>query len=257
LPPLICPITETPPEQTLIVFDKDGVLLDLAATWLPVIIAMGAYLEEKCDGATSKEDLLSAVGVDLNPAHPLGGAIRENSLFAAGTFAEMRGIWSEHEPKLIPVFEDIEAYREDINDIVMSTGRGSTVPKGAVKDGILALKKTGFKMGVATNDNAASTTSNLQDLGIDEQFDIVICADSGYGRKPEGGGLLQASKATGIPPEAAIMVGDTETDYLAALAAGYKGFITIADSAPVAPDFIPRTDAVITGVEGLPEIVLG
>ena len=53
------------------------------------------------------------------------------------------------------------------------------------------------------------------------------------------------------------MVGDTATDFLAADDAGYKGFITIADSAPTAPDFIPRTDAVIASVAELPAIVLG
>ena len=252
----ICPITQTAPEQTLIVFDKDGVLLDLNATWLPVIMALGDYLEDKCDGSTSSKDLLAAVGVDLDPDLPEGGVIQENSLFAAGTFAGMRDVWAEMEPKLVPLFADIENYRADVNEIVMKTARGATVAKGAVKDGITALKNAGFKLGVATNDNTNSAMINLEDLGIADLFDVVICADSGFGRKPEGGGLLEACRATGMTPDAAIMVGDTATDYGAADAAGYKGFITIADSAPDAPDFIPRTDAVITGVEFLPEIVI-
>ena len=257
MPERLCPITGTSPENTLIVFDKDGVLLDLNATWMPVITAMGAYLEDRCGGSTSKEVLLSLVGVDLIPGHPSGGEIRENSIFAAGTFAAMRDVWAEQEPKLIPVFDDIDTYRNDINTIVMETARGATVAKGAVKDGLMALKSAGFKLGVATNDNTASAVINLEDLEIKDLFDIIICADSGYGRKPEGGGLLQACAATGIGPEAAIMVGDTATDFLAADDAGYKGFITIADSAPTAPDFIPRTDAVIASVAELPAIVLG
>ncbi len=253
---MFCPITGTAPEDTLIVFDKDGVLLDLNATWMPVVIAMGAYLEDKCAQSTSKEELLALVGVDLIPDHPSGGEIRENSLFAAGTFANMRDVWAEREPKLIPIFEDIESYRADINQIVMETARGATVAKGAVKDGMATLKNAGFKLGVATNDNTASALINLEDLEIKEMFDVIICADSGYGRKPEGGGLLHACTATGITPDAAIMVGDTATDYLAAYAAGYKGFITIADNAPIQPDFIPRTDAVLASVADLPNILL-
>ena len=58
------------------------------------------------------------------------------------------------------------------------------------------------------------------------------------------------------PPDAAIMVGDTATDYLAAQAAGYKGFVTIADTAPIKPDFIPHTDAVLASVADLPNILL-
>ena len=194
--------------------------------------------------------------MDLIPGHPSGGEIRENSLFAAGTFANMRDVWAEREPALAPLFADIERYRNDINAIVMETARGATVAKGAVKAGITALKNAGFKLGVATNDNTASALINLEDLAIQDQFDVIICADSGYGRKPEGGGLLHACTATGITPDAAIMVGDTATDYLAAQAAGYKGFVTIADTAPIKPDFIPHTDAVLASVADLPNILL-
>lgn len=253
---LICPITQKTPKETLIVFDKDGVLLELNATWLPVIMALGNYLEEKCGGSTASHVLLEAVGVDLDDSLPQGGVIRENSLFAAGTFAGMRDVWAEMEPKLAPVFDDIENYRNDVNDIVLNTARGATVAKGDVKGGITALKEAGFKLGVATNDNTQSAMINLEDLEIADLFDVIICADSGFGRKPEGGGLLEACRATGIGVEAAIMVGDTATDYGAAEAAGYKGFITIADNAPVQPDFIPRNDAVLSGVEFLPAVVL-
>ena len=256
MPMCICPITGTAPKDTLIVFDKDGVLLDLNATWMTMGIAMGAYLEEKCGGAISKEDLLAHVGVDLMPDHPSGGIIRENSPFAAGSFADMQDIWAESEPKLAPVFADFDNYRADINAIVVKTAHGGTVPKGAVKDGMIVLKEAGFKLGVATNDNTESAVINLEDLTIKDMFDVIICADSGYGSKPKGGGLLQACAATGIPPKNAIMVGDTETDFRAAEKAGYKGFITIADNAPHKPEFIPHTDAVITSIEHLPEVVL-
>lgn len=251
---LTCRITAAAPGETLLVFDKDGVLLDLNSTWLPVVVAMGAYLEERCGGASARDDLLAAVGVMMTPGTD-DGIITENSIFAAGTFAHMRDVWSEMEPRLIPVFEDIEGYRADINRIIMTTARGKTIPKGEVKTGLRRLRDMGFKLAVATNDNTASALINLEDLEIDTMFDVVICADSGFGRKPEGGGLREACRATGISPDRAIMVGDTATDFLAAQDAGFKGFIAIADSAPERPDFIPSADAVVVGVDELPDLL--
>lgn len=251
---MICPITGVSPQQTMVVFDKDGVLLDLNSTWFPVVLAMGQYLEDRCQASTKRDDLLAAVGVNITPGTD-EGVITENSVFAAGTFATMREIWSELEPKLIPVFADVENYRNDINTIVMKTARGATVAKGDVKAGLQALKDLGFTLAVATNDNTESAMINLEDLGIADLFSVVICADSGFGRKPEGGGLREACRATGIPEHQAIMVGDTATDYLAAVDAGFKGFITIADDAPKKPDFIPESDAVVATVEALPEIL--
>ncbi|MCE2517714.1 MAG: HAD family hydrolase [Alphaproteobacteria bacterium] len=252
--PLTCRITSAAPADTLLVFDKDGVLLDLNSTWLPVVVAIGSYLEERCGGATSRDDLLAAVGVEMTPGTDQG-IITENSIFAAGTFAHMREVWSTLEPKLIPVFADFDSYRADIDAIVTTTARGQTIPKGEVKSGLTRLKSMGFKLAVATNDNTASAMVNLEDLGIDALFDIVICADSGFGRKPEGGGLLEACRATGITPDRAIMVGDTATDFLAAQDAGFKGFITIADNAPARPDFIPHADAVLAGVDELADLL--
>ena len=243
-------ITQLAPDKTLIMFDKDGVLLDLNATWLPAIAALGRYLEERCDAATSRDQFLAAAGVMMKPGTD-EGIILENSLFAAGTFAEMRDVWQEMEPRLIPVFEDIETYRRVTTQLMAEAVRGKTVPMGKVKEGITRLKNAGYKLGVATNDNTASAMINLADLEIDQAFDVVICADSGFGRKPASDGLLEACRVTGIAPEAAIMVGDTATDYGAADAAGYRGFVTISHDAPQQPAFIPRTDAVVSSVDAL------
>ncbi|MGU9962348.1 MAG: HAD family hydrolase [Candidatus Puniceispirillales bacterium WSBS_2018_MAG_OTU23] len=253
---LICTITAAAAHDTLLVFDKDGVLLDLNSTWLPVIIGMGQYLEDRCQASTKRDALLAAVGVNVAP-NTDNGVIAENSVFAAGTFTEMRKIWSALEPKLIPVFADAENYRKDMDAIIATTTRGETVAKGDVKKSLKRLKSMGFKLAVATNDNTTSAMINLEDLGIHQLFDTIICADSGFGRKPQGGGLLEACRRTDIPPQRAIMVGDTATDFLAADNAAYKGFITIADSAPEKPDFIPHNDAVLETIDVLPNLLLG
>lgn len=58
----------------LVIFDKDGVVLDLQATWLPVARAVAAYTASliPSNGATPQvttADLLRAIGVDDAVGH--------------------------------------------------------------------------------------------------------------------------------------------------------------------------------------------
>lgn len=244
-----CSITQAPAEQTLLVFDKDGVLLDLNATWLPVVLELGQFLQERCGGSVLRDDLLAGIGVDITPGTD-DGVIAENGIFAASTFTHMVEIWSKMEPKLAPIFEN---EHQQIRDIILNTSSKQTVPKGDVKASLERLAQMGFTLAVATNDSIASTEVNLDALEISELFHTIICADSGFGRKPEGGGLLEACRASGIPPARAIMIGDTLTDFMAAEDAGFKGFITIADSAPKRPEFIPRSDLVVKDIAQMPQ----
>lgn len=242
------------PSIRLIVFDKDGVLLDLNSTWLPVIVAMAEYLVMRLDGKADRDTLLAAVGVNITPGTDTG-TIVENGAFAAGTFAAMRDIWAEMEPGLGPVFDDHERYRADILRISQETVRGKTVAKGNVLKELLELKQQGYALAIATNDNTDSAHINLDDMKIRDTFDAIICADSGFGRKPEAEGLLECCRLAGCTPDQAVMIGDTATDWAAAHNAGFRGFVTISDDAPQKPEFIPDTDAVLPSIEGLNEVM--
>lgn len=243
-------MTSRLPAPRLIVFDKDGVLLDLNQTWMPLIIGIAEYLEGRAGGSIDRDALLAAVGVEMVPGTDQG-RILENSVFAAGTFVAMREIWQEMAPTLKPVFDDLASYRADIQRIREERIRGNTVAKGAVRAELERLRASGYHLAVATNDTTNSARLNLEDMGIEHAFDAVICADSGFGRKPEGGGLLEACRITGCSPLEAVMVGDTATDWLAAQAAGFGRFIAIADGAPARPDFIPSAELVLATIEGL------
>ena len=51
----------------LIVFDKDGVVVDLSSTWFPVLLAVAEYtisrLHASTTGRVTTDDLLASVGV--------------------------------------------------------------------------------------------------------------------------------------------------------------------------------------------------
>ena len=248
-----------PKSPSLIVFDKDGVLIDLL-TWMPLMIGIADYLVERGAGlgdeTLKRDDLLMAVGVEMRPGTDEGRII-ENGIFASGTFVAMRETWQEVAPSLTPVFADFETYRRDVQRIRLESIKGNTVAKGNVAETLSRLRTAGWALAIGTNDTENSTRMNLEDIGVADAFDAVICSDSGFSRKPDPDGLLEACRVTGHPPERSIMVGDTQTDWLAAQNAGFGGFVAIADCAPELPAFIPSADRVLPDIGGMVDLLEG
>ena len=72
-----------------LVFDKDGVLLDLIETWLPVMQGLAEYtlslVPADSGRPVSRAMLLSSVGINDDT-----GRVDPNGLFARGSFFEIR-----------------------------------------------------------------------------------------------------------------------------------------------------------------------
>lgn len=241
----------------LIIFDKDGVILDLAATWFPVVYAVAEYtisiIPDQPASAhqppVGLDDLLVCIGVDAK------GIIDHNGLFAAGTFTEICQAWQEILPEnMIDLLVDA-SYSAKVNELVLELVRGRSVAKGDVKTPLTILSQAGYILALLTNDNAASATQNLKDLEIDHLFATIIGADSGFGGKPAPQGLLHICDTNGVTPDQAIMVGDTIADYGVAVNAQVKNFICVADDISHRPDEAIDPGFVIPGLEALPALV--
>ena len=153
-------------------------------------------------------------------------------------------------PRTQPVFAT-DQYKTDHIRIRKQYVKGKTIPKGEVKSTLINLKAEGYTLAIATNDGKDSTNDNLQDLEIENLFEAIICADSGFGRKPEPEGLLAACNLTGFSPSDAVMVGDTMADWSAADKAQFGTFIAIAETAPQLPPYIPSAHAVLPNIENI------
>ena len=160
---------------------------------MPLIIGIADYLSGRVDGS-DQDALLASVGVEMVPGTD-EGRILENSVFAAGTFAPCGRSGRKchrRSPLSLLIRKDIAPPCSNQKKV-----RGRTAAKGDVAAELARLRATGWALGIATNDTINSTQLNLEDMGIAGAFDVVICADSGFGRKPEAGGLLEACRATG------------------------------------------------------------
>jgi phosphoglycolate phosphatase len=89
-----------------------------------------------------------------------------------------------------------------------------------VMEGLVALRAAGFKLGVATNKPRAPTEKLLAHLEIAHFFESVVAGDDGLRRKPFGDMLAAAARALDVEVSAALMLGDSGNDVLAARDAG-------------------------------------
>ena len=102
-----------------------------------------------------------------------------------------------------------------------NTSRRSRLYPG-IREGIDLLKSAGYKLGCVTNKAARFTEPLLKDLGVYDDFAIVISGDTLARKKPDPAPLLYAAAQLGCEPSAALMIGDSVSDVAAARAAGFQ-----------------------------------
>jgi len=94
-----------------------------------------------------------------------------------------------------------------------------TVLYDGVKEGLIAFKEAGFRLGIITNKPEALIQPILIGLGIDGLFEIIIGADTLPEKKPHPLPLLHAAEKLSVTIEQCLMIGDSKNDILAAKAA--------------------------------------
>lgn len=114
--------------------------------------------------------------------------------------------------KAYPIF--LELYAEN-------TSKRSVLYPG-VREGVDYLMSAGYKLGCVTNKASQFTLPLLKDLGLHDEFEIIICGDTLAEKKPHPMPLLHAAAFFGIEPSQAMMLGDSVSDVKAARAAGFQ-----------------------------------
>ncbi len=91
-----------------------------------------------------------------------------------------------------------------------------------IREGLDYLRQQGYRLGCVTNKASQFTLPLLRDLGIHDEFEIIIAGDSLPKKKPDPLPLLHAAEQLGVKPEKALMIGDSQSDVKAARAAGFQ-----------------------------------
>jgi phosphoglycolate phosphatase len=114
--------------------------------------------------------------------------------------------------KARPIF--LELYSDNVSK--------RSVLYDGVREGLDYIKDNGYQLGCVTNKAAQFTLPLLTDLGVHDDFDIVICGDTLPKKKPDPLPLLHAAEHFNTTPENALMIGDSISDVKAARAAGFQ-----------------------------------
>ena len=227
----------------LIVFDKDGTLIEFHLMWGGWVDQLARRLEA-ATGLPLREGLYPLLGVEetsgLVLAHGLMAAtpmrrirevvedfVAEAGAGRAAAAAAVEGAW--HAP-------DPVALAQPVTDLHALLGRlRSRVPTFAV----------------ATSDDRGPTERTLVALGVAAEFAALSCADDGRPTKPAPDPVLHLCAELGVPPDRTAVVGDAPADLRMARAAGAGRVIAVLTGVGDEAVLTRLADVVLGSIEEL------
>jgi len=112
-----------------------------------------------------------------------------------------------------------EAWARYTHHYLAVNGEHSTVYPGVV-EGLQKLADAGLALACLTNKPSAFAVPLLQRKGLSRFFRHVFGGEAFARKKPDPLPLVKTCEALGVPPPAALMIGDSSNDAAAARAAG-------------------------------------
>lgn len=197
-----------------VVFDKDGTLLDLDASWAPIATAWVAGIAP--EGGNIAATLCDALGLDAS-----SGRLRPDSSFAMLPLVEIaadtRLLLDAEEWSVERIEAAIERAVAAVDGLTHDKHMDTLVD---VPEVIGHLRGAGLQIGVFTSDEPEPTTMFLDRLDLHDLVDVVITAADVREAKPSPEGLQVIAGALGVDTSRLLMVGDSIADRDAAKAAG-------------------------------------
>lgn len=187
-----------PTKPEMILIDVDGTLVDSVPDLAFCVDEMMQQLGREPWGETRVRDWV-------------GNGVER--LVSRALIGKLEGEPADDEfEKAYPIFLDLYAD---------NTSKRSLLYSG-VREGLDYLKAAGYALGCVTNKAAQFTIPLLKDLGVYDDFSIVVSGDTLEHKKPHPAPLLHAAEFFKVDPANALMVGDSISDVKAARAAGFS-----------------------------------
>ncbi len=175
-----------------IIFDLDGTLADTSASFIESInFALTKFGHPMLDDETIQKNISGGAR----------GIIRMVEEFTPQQVEEIRDVFIEYYEPIAK--QNVIAYGDLVNTIK-------------------SLHKEGMKLAVVTNKPEVLAQPVLQQMGILDCFEIVICPEHVKIVKPDPEGILKACTHMQVDPANAIYCGDHRKDIEAAKNAGTK-----------------------------------
>ncbi|DBA02607.1 hypothetical protein Poli38472_014493 [Pythium oligandrum] len=234
-------------DPSLVVFDKDGTLIDFNLMWGGWVESQ-AWRVEMTTGLPVREKLFDAMGYDW-----IRRAIRSKGALCCTPMGELyklavRVLVNEG----MPADEAEVVIRQcwSMPDPVLTSR-----PLGDLAGLFRTIKHMGIKIAVCTTDNRQATIDTLKHLQLDHMVDAMACGDDGLPAKPAAEQIWTICQQVGAQPHNTIMVGDTHTDMLLGRNAGCGLSVGVLGGASSLEDLAQDADVLIPSVAKLPKVL--
>ena len=226
----------------LVIFDKDGTLIDFHAMWSGWVEALADDLE-RAVGRPIRAPLFAMMGYDASTgrAHTGGGLV-------STPMARLRDLTAKVLVATGVVPLDAEAAllaAWHAPDPVALAHPLADLP--TLLDG---LRAAGHRCAIATSDDRAPTERTLSALGIAHLIDAVVCADDGVAPKPAPDMVTHLCRQLDVDPVEAAVVGDSPADLAMGRSAGAGLVIGVRTGVGTERD-LATADLVLDGVAAL------
>ncbi len=234
-------------ECKLIVFDKDGTLVDYRQVDFELARARRRSIE-KVVGKEAADIWERAVGVDLKEQSmdyhgPLGTLPTRDELLVAAAAFYMKGFSWDVARQLAQ-----DAY--DAADKSMKSPYGSVLLEGVTK-ALRKLKDHGLKLAIASTYAHDRTVESLKTLKIASLFDAVVGPEDVANGKPSPDMILELLKRTGCRANETVMIGDSMSDIRMGKSAKVKACIGVLTGITPKQELEKLADVVIDSVAQL------
>jgi phosphoglycolate phosphatase-like HAD superfamily hydrolase len=227
----------------LVVFDKDGTIIEFGPMWSGWAVALADGLRaatgRNIDGA-----LFEMLGYD-----PVTGAILAGGGLAATPMARLR-----EGTRDVLIEAGVSAAEADR---ALDTSWHAPDPVGLARPladlGALfgRLHDSGRRVAIATSDDRDPTERTLAALGLTDSVDALVCADDGVPVKPAPDMVLALCDRLGADVGRTAVVGDSPADLRMGRAAGAGLVVGVLTGVGARSDLEPEADAVIGSVASL------
>ena len=227
----------------LVVFDKDGTIIEFGSMWSGWAVA----LVERLTASTERPiaaPLYAMLGVD-----PTTGAVLPGGGLAATPMSRLRD--RTREVLVASGLGDADA------DDALETAWHAPDPVASARPvtdlGALfdRLRAGGCRVAVATTDDREPTERTFDALGVADRIDATVCADDGIAVKPAPDMVLHLCATLGVVPARTAVVGDTAADLQMGRAAGAGLVVAVLTGVGGQDDLGPLADVVVVSVEEL------
>ncbi len=233
----------------LVIFDKDGTLLDFDAFWVTITRkAIEDLLDQLSAPASLMDALLASIGVQ-------NGVTDVQGILAWGTYRTI----GETLHKVLTA-HGVACDPETVASITAQgchahANEGRLEPVCPNLRGVLdSLRRQAIQLAVVTTDGPAITRQCLEELGIADCFSDVCTDDGILPPKPDPYCIGWLCKKYGLNRDEMVMVGDTLTDVRFARSGGIR-VIGVAKTQSGRDFLRQHADAAVPDVSHVAEVL--